>query len=68
MITSARPALFGRGEQTLMDLSVPDTRETTPDQVTLAGLGTGTTRYAYRRPLCSLVQWRGAMRLSSDIL
>jgi hypothetical protein len=38
MIESARPAQFGRGEQTLMDLSVRDTWELTPDQVTLTGL------------------------------
>jgi 2OG-Fe(II) oxygenase superfamily len=38
VIASARPARFGRGEQTLMDLSVRDTWEITPDQVTLAGL------------------------------
>jgi hypothetical protein len=38
MIKSARPAAFGRGEQTLTDLSVRDTWEITPDQVTLSGL------------------------------
>ena len=38
MIASARPSRFGRGEQTLMDLSVRDTWEITPDQVTLTGL------------------------------
>ena len=38
MIASARPARFGRGEQTLMDLSVRDTWEITPDRVTLTGL------------------------------
>ena len=38
MIACARPARFGRGEQTLMDLSVRDTWEITPDQVTLTGL------------------------------
>jgi len=38
MIAFARPARFGRGEQTLMDLSVRDTWEITPDQVTLTGL------------------------------
>jgi hypothetical protein len=38
MIASARSARFGRGEQTLMDLSVQDTWEITPDQVTLTGL------------------------------
>ena len=38
MIASAQPARFGRGEQTLMDLSVRDTWEITPDQVTLTGL------------------------------
>jgi hypothetical protein len=38
MIKSARPAAFGRGEQTLTDLSVRDTWEITPDQVTLTGL------------------------------
>ena len=38
MIASARSARFGRGEQTLMDLSVRDTWEITPDQVTLTGL------------------------------
>lgn len=38
MIACARPAGFGRGEQTLMDLSVRDTWEITPDRVTLTGL------------------------------
>ncbi len=38
MIASAQQARFGRGEQTLMDLSVRDTWEITPDQVTLTGL------------------------------
>src|SRR5215472_17387922 len=38
MIASARPARFGRGEQTLMNLSVRDTWEITPDRVTLTGL------------------------------
>jgi hypothetical protein len=38
MIASARPARFGRGEQTLTDLSVRDPWEITPDQVTLTGL------------------------------
>jgi len=38
MIASARPARFGRGERTLTDLSVRDTWELTPGQVTLAGL------------------------------
>jgi len=38
MIASARPARFGRGEQTLTDLSVRDTWEITPDRVTLTGL------------------------------
>jgi hypothetical protein len=38
MIASARPARFGRGEQTLMGLGVRDTWEITPDQVTLTGL------------------------------
>ena len=38
MIACARPARFGRGEQTLMDLRVRDTWEITPDQATLTGL------------------------------
>src|ERR1035437_1206446 len=38
MIACARPARFGRGEQTLMDLSVRDTWEIAPDRVTLTGL------------------------------
>jgi hypothetical protein len=38
MIACARSARFGPGEQTLMDLSVRDTWEITPDQVTLTGL------------------------------
>lgn len=38
MIACARPARFGRGEQTLMDLGVRDTWEIMPDQVTLTGL------------------------------
>lgn len=38
MIAVARPARFGRGEQTLTDLSVRDTWEIAPEQVTLTGL------------------------------
>src|SRR5260370_40928383 len=38
MIACARPARFGRGEQTLADLSVRGTWEITLDQVTLTGL------------------------------
>src|SRR5260370_39390730 len=38
MIARARPARFGRGEQTLMDLRGRDTWEITPDQVTLTWL------------------------------
>jgi hypothetical protein len=38
VIACAGPARFGRGEQTLMDLSVRDTWEITPDRVTLTGL------------------------------
>ena len=41
MIAVAQPARFGRGEQTLTDLSVRDTWEITPDQVTLTGLDWG---------------------------
>ncbi|HTQ93882.1 MAG TPA: hypothetical protein VMK84_30740 [Streptosporangiaceae bacterium] len=41
MIACARPARFGRGGRTLMDLSVRDTWEITPDQVTLTGLDWG---------------------------
>ena len=38
MIACARPARFGRGEETLMDLGVRDTWEISPDRVTLTGL------------------------------
>ena len=38
MIAVARPAGFGRGEETLTDLSVRDTWEISPEQVTLTGL------------------------------
>lgn len=37
LISVARPARFGRGEQTLQDSSVRDTWELTPEQVTLGG-------------------------------
>ena len=37
LITAARPALYGRGEQTLSDTSVRDTWEISPDQVQLGG-------------------------------
>ncbi len=37
LIGAARPAQFGRGEQTLSDASVRDTWELTPDQVRLGG-------------------------------
>lgn len=37
LITQARPAYFGKGEETLHDASVRDTWEITPDQVTLSG-------------------------------
>jgi len=39
LIAAARPAKFGRGEQTLTDTSVRDTWELTPDQLTLGGPG-----------------------------
>jgi hypothetical protein len=39
LIATARPAMFGRGEETLTDTSVRDTWELTPDQVTLGGPG-----------------------------
>jgi hypothetical protein len=35
----ARPAMFGRGAETLTDTSVRDTWELTPDQITLGGPG-----------------------------
>lgn len=38
MIAVARAARFGRGEETLTDLSVRDTWEIAPEQVTLTGL------------------------------
>lgn len=37
LITAARPAGYGRGEQTLNDASVRDTWEIAPDRVTLGG-------------------------------
>ncbi|MGW3727111.1 2OG-Fe(II) oxygenase [Streptomyces sp. NPDC000851] len=37
LIAVARPALFGRGEETLGDTSVRDTWQISPDQITLAG-------------------------------
>ncbi|GAA3777714.1 2OG-Fe(II) oxygenase [Streptomyces chiangmaiensis] len=37
LIAVARPALFGRGEETLSDTSVRDTWQIAPDQITLAG-------------------------------
>src|SRR3954451_12526874 len=37
LITVARPARFGRGEQTLRDPAVRDTWELTPDRITLGG-------------------------------
>src|SRR5205823_3242318 len=39
LIAVARPAMFGRGEQTLTDTGVRDTWELTPDQLTLGGPG-----------------------------
>jgi 2OG-Fe(II) oxygenase superfamily len=39
LIAVARPAMFGRYEETLADTSVRDTWELTPDQVTLGGSG-----------------------------
>ncbi|GAA3792370.1 hypothetical protein GCM10022206_35080 [Streptomyces chiangmaiensis] len=39
LIAVARPAKFGRGEETLADPSVRDTWELTPDQITLGGTG-----------------------------
>jgi hypothetical protein len=39
MIAVARPAMFGRGEETLTDTGVRDTWELTPDQLTLGGPG-----------------------------
>lgn len=37
LISVARPALFGRGEETLSDTSVRDTWQILPDQISLAG-------------------------------
>lgn len=39
LIAVARPAMFGRGEQTLTDTGVRDTWELTPDQFTIGGSG-----------------------------
>jgi hypothetical protein len=39
LIAAARPAMFGRGEQTLADTNVRDTWELTPDRITLGGPG-----------------------------
>ncbi len=39
LIAVARPAMFGRAEETLTDTSVRDTWELTPDQITLGGPG-----------------------------
>jgi hypothetical protein len=39
LIAVARPAMFGRGEETLTDTKVRDTWEITPDQIRLGGLG-----------------------------
>ena len=39
LIAVARPAMFGRGEQTLTDTEVRDTWELTPDQIRLDGSG-----------------------------
>jgi hypothetical protein len=39
LIAVARPAMFGRGAETLTDTSVRDTWELTPDQITLGGPG-----------------------------
>lgn len=37
LVAAARPAKFGRGEQTLVDTTVRDTWEIAPDQITLGG-------------------------------
>lgn len=39
LIAVARPAMFGRGEETLTDTGVRDTWELTPDQIMLGGAG-----------------------------
>ena len=39
LIAVARPAMFGRAEETLTDTSVRDTWELTPDQITIGGPG-----------------------------
>ena len=39
LIAVARPAMFGRGEETLTDTGVRDTWELTPDQLTIGGPG-----------------------------
>ncbi len=39
LIAVARPAMFGRGQETLTDTGVRDTWELTPDQVSLGGAG-----------------------------
>ena len=37
LIAVARPAMFGRGQETLTDTKVRDTWEITPDQIRLGG-------------------------------
>jgi len=39
LIAAARPAMFGRGQETLTDTNVRDTWEITPDQIRLGGPG-----------------------------
>ena len=57
MIATARPARFGRGEQTLMDLSVRDTWEITPDLL-------GSNIRSWRWPACSRGGGEPAMQQS----
>lgn len=59
MVASARPARFGRGERTLTDLSVRDTWEITPDQVTRWG---GLRRYRARSGRGQRAQGRALRR------
>jgi hypothetical protein len=67
LIAVARPAMFGRGEQTLTDTGVRDTWEITPDLVTLGGLAWEATLSAVLGDVRDELGLPSAMRLRAGL-
>ncbi len=67
LIGAARPARFGRGEETLSDLSVRDTWELTPDQVRLGGPSWQTHLDAASEHFCDELGLPAGARLTAEL-